>query len=74
MIRKVTVNMKGLKKWMKENPNKNYEGYFDINGKPMTHDQVVLIVYYAIEKGYKTEADIPSEDLEFLFGKEGDEK
>jgi len=59
--------MKGLKRWMKENPNKNYEGYFDIDGKPLTHDQVVLIVNYALAKGYETEADIPDEELADLL-------
>lgn len=71
---KITTSMKGFQNWMKKHPKRNLNGYFNLNGKPMTHEQVVKVVNYAVEKGYETEADIPSEDLIKLFGKEGDEK
>lgn len=33
----------------------------------MTHNEVVKIVNYAVEKGYRTDADIPSVELEQLL-------
>jgi hypothetical protein len=32
---------------------KKLTGYFSINGKPMTHEQVVRAVNYAVDKGMK---------------------
>lgn len=33
----------------------------------MTHNEVVKIVNYAVEKGYRTDADIPGEELAKLL-------
>ena len=35
----------------------------------MSHNEVKRVVAYAVEKGYETERDIPSEELENLLDK-----
>lgn len=64
---KITTNMKGFQKWMKAHPKKNLAGYFAIGDRELTHNEVVKIVNYAVEKGYRTDADIPSVELEQLL-------
>lgn len=70
---KLTTNMRGFQRWIDQHPRKKLTGYFSINGKPMTHEQVVRAVNYAVDKGYETEADIPNEELFKLFGNEFNE-
>lgn len=65
---KLTTNMRGFKKWMDAHPRKNLCGYFSVNGRDMTNAEVRRVVSYAVEKGYETEADIPSEELAELLG------
>ena len=65
---KVTTNMRGFKKWMDAHPHKNLHGYFSVNGRDMTDAEIRMVVSYAVEKGYETEADIPSEELAKLLG------
>lgn len=60
---KVVTNMRGFQKWMKKHPRKNLTGFFNFGGEPMTHDQIVKVVNYAVEHGYETEADIPCEEI-----------
>lgn len=55
--------MRGLKKWIDAHLRKNLRGFFTINGRDMTDAEVRRVVSYAVEKGYETEADIPSEEL-----------
>lgn len=64
--------MRGLKKWIDAHPRKNLRGFFTINGRDMTDTEVRRVVSYAVEKGYETEADIPSDELAELLkgGKE----
>jgi hypothetical protein len=64
---KITTNMKGFQKWMKAHPKKNLAGYFSIGDRELTHNEVVKIVNYAVEKGYRTDADIPGEELAKLL-------
>lgn len=64
---KVTTCMRGFKKWMDAHPRKNLHGYFSVNGRDMTNAEVRRVVSYAVEKGYETEADIPSEELAKLL-------
>jgi hypothetical protein len=64
---KITTNMKGFQQWMKAHPKKNLAGYFSIGDRELTHNEVVKIVNYAVEKGYRTDADIPSEELAKLL-------
>ena len=52
---------------MKAHPKKNLAGYFSIGDRVLKHNEVVKIVNYAVEKGYRTEADIPSEELANLL-------
>lgn len=59
--------MKGFQQWMKAHPKKNLAGYFSIGGRELTHNEVVKIVNYAVEKGYRTDADIPGEELAILL-------
>lgn len=70
---KVTTCMRGFKRWMDIHPRKNLRGYFSVDGRDMTNAEVRRVVSYAVEKGYETEADIPSEELEQLLQK-GDTK
>lgn len=60
---KITTCMRGLHKWIQAHPRNNLRGFFTINGRDMTHDEVKRVVAYAVEKGYETEADIPSDEL-----------
>lgn len=59
--------MRGLKKWIDAHPRKNLRGFFTINGRDMTDTEVRRVVSYAVEKGYETEADIPSDELAELL-------
>ena len=52
---------------MKAHPKKNLAGYFSIGDRELTHNEVVKIVNYAVEKGYRTDADIPGEELAKLL-------
>ena len=65
--------MRGFKKWMDDHPRKNLRGYFTVDGRDMTNTEVRCVVSYAVEKGYETESDIPSEELVKLLQK-GDTK
>lgn len=64
---KITTNMKGFQKWMKAHPRKRLDGYFSVGERYLTHAEVVKIVNYAVEHGYRTDADIPSEVLTKLL-------
>ena len=70
---KIQTCMSGFKKWMDNHPCKNLRGYFTVDGRDMTNDEVRRVVSYAVEKGYETESDIPSEELVKLLQK-GDTK
>lgn len=70
MIRTLTINMKGFKRWMKEHPRKKVDGYFSFGGRELTHDEIVRIVNYAVEKGYERDIDIPGEEIETLLNKQ----
>lgn len=59
--------MRGFKKWMDAHPRKNLRGYFSVDGRDMTDAEARRVVSYAVEKGYETEADIPSEELERIL-------
>jgi len=59
--------MRGFQRYMKAHPKKNLAGYFTVGDRELTHNEVVKIVNYAVEKGYRTEADIPSEELANLL-------
>ena len=64
--------MRGFKQWMDAHPRKNLSGCFSVGGRDMTNAEVRRLVSYAVEKGYETEADIPSEELEQLLQKGGE--
>lgn len=61
--------MRGFKNWMDAHPRKNLGDYFSVDGRDMTNAEVRRLVSYAVEKGYETEADIPSEELAQLLQK-----
>lgn len=67
---KITTNMKGFQRWMKEHPRKRTDGFFTFGGKALRHEQVKKLVDYAVEKGYKTDADIPGDEIVKLLGLE----
>ena len=60
---KIRTSMRGFKQYMDAHPRKNLTGYFSIDGRDMTNAEIRKMVSYAVEKGYETEADIPSEEL-----------
>lgn len=64
---KMTTCMSGFKRWIDAHPRKNLRGFFTVNGRYMTDAEVRRVVSYAVEKGYETEADIPSEELAELL-------
>ena len=66
---KIRTCMKGFQRWIDAHPKKNLRGFFSVDGRDMSHDEVKRVVAYAVEKGYETEADIPSEELEELLDK-----
>lgn len=59
--------MRGFSRWIEANPHLNLRGYFTIDGRDMTHNEVKRMVAYAVEKGYETDADIPSAELAELL-------
>lgn len=58
------TNMAGLMRWHRNNPRKRLDGYFTVDGKSLTHNQVLAALEYAIEHNCKTEQDIPSDIVE----------
>lgn len=64
---KIRTSMRGFKLWMDAHPRKNLKGYFSVNGRDMTDAEIRKVVSYAVEKGYETDADIPSEELAKLL-------
>lgn len=68
---KMTTNMKGFQRWMREHPRKRVDGYFNLGDRKMTHEEIKKMVDYAVLMGYRTEADIPEEELAKVLGLEG---
>ena len=66
-VHHLTTNMKGFQRWMKAHPRKRTDGFFNFAGKSMTHEQIKRLVDYAVEKGYKTNADIPKEEVQKII-------
>lgn len=68
---KMTTNLAGLKKlaW-----KKNLRGYFTHGGRELSDAEVRRVVEYGISKGYRTEADIPEDEVERLLDGQGDTK
>lgn len=62
---KMTTNLAGLKKlaW-----KKNLTGYFTYGGRELSDAEVRRVVEYGISKGYRTEADIPEDEVNQLLG------
>lgn len=60
---KTRTSMRGFKQWMDEHPRQNLTGFFSHNGRDMTDEEIRRVVSYAVENGYETDADIPSEEL-----------
>jgi len=71
---KITTNMKGFQRWMREHPRKRVDGYFNLGDREMKHEEIKKMVDYAVLMGYETEADIPGEELAKLLGLKGEEK
>lgn len=59
--------MVGLQRWIAAHPKKNLKGFFTCNGRELTHNEVRLVVDYAVNHGYRTEADIPDEEVAALL-------
>lgn len=64
---KVVTNMRGLSRWITAHPRKNLYGFFTVNGKPLTHEQVLKVVSYCVKKGYETEENLPDNELTELL-------
>ena len=69
---KMTTNMKGFQRWMREHPRKRVDGYFNLGDREMTHEEIKKMVDYAVLMGYRTEADIPANELAIVLGLKGD--
>lgn len=56
----LTTNLQGLKRnyW-----RKNLNGFFTIDGKPLSDSQVRKLVNWGIIHGCRTEADIPEDKI-----------
>lgn len=59
--------MFGLYRWILAHPRKSVAGFFTVNGRSLSHREVVKVVEYACKNGYKTEEDIPDEEIERLL-------
>lgn len=57
----------GLKEYIKNNPRKNYKGYFVYDGRELSDKEVRNVVNYGVKHGYMTEADIPDDEIEFAM-------
>lgn len=66
---KITTCMRGLQKWIDSHPRKNLCGFFTVDGREMSHNEVKRVVSYAVSKGYETERDIPSDEIAELLDK-----
>lgn len=69
---RISTSMRGFQNWINRHPRQNLRGFFSINGRELTHNEVKRVVAYAVEKGYETEADIPSVELAKLLNNESD--
>lgn len=67
------TDMQGFKLYIARNPRKRFDGYFIYQGRKLSHKEVIRVVNFAVERGYKTEADIPEEELDELLKKGGEE-
>lgn len=65
--------MQGFKRYIARNPRKRLNGYFIYQGHELSHEEVIRVVNFAVERGYKTNADIPEEELGKLLQKGGEE-
>ncbi len=61
---KVTTNMAGFMRWHRNNPRKRLDGFFTVDGKALTNNQVLAALEYAIEHNCRTEQDIPTDIVE----------
>ena len=60
----IKINMAGLMRWHRNNPRKRLDGYLTVDGKDLTHNQVLAALEYAIEHNCRTEQDIPTDIVE----------
>lgn len=67
MKMKMTTNLEGLKKFAWK---RNLKGFFVLNGRELSDNEVRRVVEYGIAKGYRTEADIPDDEVAQLLDKE----
>lgn len=65
----ITLNLTKLMKQIKRHPKRNMEGYFLIEGQPMTHEEVIKTVFHAVTEEYDFEANIPEVELKAFFEK-----
>ena len=61
------TNMAGLMRWHLNNPRKRLDGYFTVDGKALTHNQVLAALEYAIEHNCRTEQYIPTDIVEKII-------
>ena len=64
---KMKTNMAGLMRWYSNNPRKRLDGFFVVDGKALTHNQVLAALEYAIEHNCRTEQDIPTDIVEKII-------
>lgn len=74
MIHHLKTDMRGFQRWMKRHPRKRTDGFFSFGGKELTHEQIKRIVDYAVKRGYQTDADIPTNEVERLLKEQNKNK
>lgn len=74
MIHHLKTDMRGFRLWMKKHPRKRTDGFFSFGGKELTHEQIKRIVDYAVKRGYQTDADIPTNEVERLLKEQNKNK
>jgi len=61
------TNMRGFQRWVNDHPRKRLDGYFSFRGRELTHQEVKLLIKYAVDHGYETNEDIPTAEVEKLL-------
>ena len=64
-VHRVAASLQGIRKHLWE---KNLHGFFTVNGRYLTDDEVRKVVDYGISKGYETNKEFTDEEIINLLG------
>lgn len=68
-VHKVAASLQGIRKHLWR---KNLHGFFTVNGRNLTDDEVRKVVNYGISKGYDTNKEFTNEEIINLLGWENE--